>query len=436
LNQSSHSRWGVIFAGVFGVVGILLISTVSYWRYVNSVPPFTPQLPPMPNPNGYTQAEQALSLLPAPNRLWPAQEWLKGTPATSNRSYGTPEQLQVSLVSKRPILDRVRATFRLEWRARPVLSLEDGPEEYQATQFAECAHWFAKESLAAHFQGDEATAIQRSLDAMELGSKVPRGGGSLSWLVGRSCHMIGLGQAERQVPTVPASAIPDALARLRRVRDQWPPLSELIENQRLTNLSLHVELFQEYSREPLREKVERLRSMESGPGPGKILRLALTPRQIDLARVDHYYQRQIVESRKPVRERAPVPAPDDPWTARIIVYSRVLDNPWRWERMKTDFALLEAALAVRIHYLEHQQYPQRLVDIDRKWLPTIPVDLWDQPIAYRLRNGRPVIYSLGPDGRDDGGQAADPVKLNPSSRGDLVFGKLVRLGRTRRDRRR
>ena len=87
-------------------------------------------------------------------------------------------------------------------------------------------------------------------------------------------------------------------------------------------------------------------------------------------------------------------------------------------------ALLEVALAVRMHYLEHGRYPARLAEVSRRWLPEVPRDLWDQPIAYHLKNGRPVIYSLGPDGKDDGGQPADPIDLTPATRGDLVFGHL------------
>jgi hypothetical protein len=77
-----------------------------------------------------------------------------------------------------------------------------------------------------------------------------------------------------------------------------------------------------------------------------------------------------------------------------------------------------------MHYLGHGHYPARLADISKTWLPVIPVDLWDQPITYRLKNGQPVTYSLGPDGKDDGGRPADPIDLTPASRGDLVFGQL------------
>src|SRR5207245_1249906 len=99
-------------------------------------------------------------------------------------------------------------------------------------------------------------------------------------------------------------------------------------------------------------------------------------------------------------------------------------NLVRWEREGTHLALLEVALAVRMYYLEHGRYPGRVSEISKKWLPAVPIDLWDQPIAYRLKDGQPIIYSLGPDGKDDGGRPADPIGLTPGSRGDLVFGKM------------
>lgn len=81
------------------------------------------------------------------------------------------------------------------------------------------------------------------------------------------------------------------------------------------------------------------------------------------------------------------------------------------------------ALAVRINYQAHGRDPTKMADVSRRWLPRVPSDVWDQSIAYRLKDGKPVIYSLGPDGKDDAGRPTDPFK---PTKGDLVFGKLTR----------
>lgn len=62
--------------------------------------------------------------------------------------------------------------------------------------------------------------------------------------------------------------------------------------------------------------------------------------------------------------------------------------------------------------------------MDRAWLPGVPNDAWDQPVRYRLAQGRPVVYSIGPDGLDEKGLAVEPSGLVGGDAGDVVFGKL------------
>jgi hypothetical protein len=97
---------------------------------------------------------------------------------------------------------------------------------------------------------------------------------------------------------------------------------------------------------------------------------------------------------------------------------------YRWEWARHNLALLETALAVRLFRLEHGRYPRRLRELGPRLLPQIPEDAWDQPIAYRLRDGHPVIYSLGRDGVDNGGSAVYPATMILHGQGDAVWGKL------------
>jgi hypothetical protein len=102
----------VLIIALVAILGVLCLGAVGYWRYVNGVPPFTPQLPPMPRPNGYELAAKAAA--PVSQMLRPAERL--GGPETM------PLQWQAVLVRVRPALDAVRAAFRLQWRA-PVLLL-------------------------------------------------------------------------------------------------------------------------------------------------------------------------------------------------------------------------------------------------------------------------------------------------------------------------
>jgi hypothetical protein len=393
---------------VLGLVATLAVSMVGGWSYVHSVPPFHPKLAPPPDPNGYTRAAAIVVQMHRSYRQPKVDGW----------PYTAPEPLAAQLRPVRASLDAVRGTFRLEWQT-PSDMMNPVPTAYRSdvsSGMYDCARWFVAESVLAHCRGHADSALQRSLDAIELGCHSWKGGGLSEWVTADECATMGFAQAERVAPHLPASAILNALDRLRSLRNRWPPLSDMLETARMNTLAFMTSV---------------LRSDEdwgfilTGPKltQWQRFRLAWTPRRSLLANIDRYYQQLIAESKKPVRTQIVPPVPTDPWSLAIgnLVSP---NNSWGWRGTETELALLEVALAVRMHFLTHDRYPSRLEEISTRWLPAVPRDLWDQPIAYRLRNGQPVVYSLGPDGRDDGGRAIDPTRLTPNARGDLVFGKL------------
>lgn len=80
--------------------------------------------------------------------------------------------------------------------------------------------------------------------------------------------------------------------------------------------------------------------------------------------------------------------------------------------------LAVVALALRRHELKHGRAPASLDALVPEFLTAVPRDCMDgRKLKYRLDNdGTFCLYSVGPDGRDDGG---DPTPLQPDAR----FGK-------------
>jgi len=84
------------------------------------------------------------------------------------------------------------------------------------------------------------------------------------------------------------------------------------------------------------------------------------------------------------------------------------------EAMQRRDALL-VAIAAELYRREHGAYPARLQDIPVSILPSIPPDAFDgNPLRYTLRDGKPLIYSIGTDRKDDGGR---PSKGTATSTG-------------------
>jgi hypothetical protein len=72
-------------------------------------------------------------------------------------------------------------------------------------------------------------------------------------------------------------------------------------------------------------------------------------------------------------------------------------------RVRLDITRLACALAVA--RLETGRYPDRLADLAPKCIPAVPNDAFtDKPLVYRRTADGFLLYSLGPNQRDDGGQ--------------------------------
>jgi hypothetical protein len=90
-----------------------------------------------------------------------------------------------------------------------------------------------------------------------------------------------------------------------------------------------------------------------------------------------------------------------------------------------------AALALQAWRAEHGRYPDSLDALAPDILPVVPADPFGRgPLKYRLEGDKYVLYSVGPDGVDDGGQPAvarddkGQWRYNArdlASRGDLVW---------------
>jgi hypothetical protein len=74
-------------------------------------------------------------------------------------------------------------------------------------------------------------------------------------------------------------------------------------------------------------------------------------------------------------------------------------------RSLASLRLVTTELAVRLHEREYGQPPRELAElVSAKILPAVPLDPFrQQPLLYRSTNQPWLLYSVGPDGKDDGG---------------------------------
>lgn len=74
-------------------------------------------------------------------------------------------------------------------------------------------------------------------------------------------------------------------------------------------------------------------------------------------------------------------------------------------------ALVRAAtvrIALQRYRLEHGQFPESIEQLVPKFLDKVPEDPFDgQPLRYAIRDGEPLVYSVGRDQVDNGGDGDD-----------------------------
>lgn len=113
------------------------------------------------------------------------------------------------------------------------------------------------------------------------------------------------------------------------------------------------------------------------------------------------------------------------WTAQTLIARRIVPAIAQAiqavTRDEAKQAGLEAALAAQLHYREHRRVPDRIEDLEGKYLPQIPRDPFGksgQSLRYRREDDGAIIWSIGPDGIDNEGLIEFP---RPDQSGDLLF---------------
>ncbi|MBI5760662.1 MAG: hypothetical protein HZA46_19260 [Planctomycetales bacterium] len=73
-------------------------------------------------------------------------------------------------------------------------------------------------------------------------------------------------------------------------------------------------------------------------------------------------------------------------------------------------------IALELFHRRHGRWPEALTELCPDLLPEVPLDRFDgKPLRYRLVDGQPVVYSVGRNRVDDGGQP--PTKRQPGEPG-------------------
>jgi hypothetical protein len=429
-----------------GLAGLCLISAF-WWHDTNRNPNFAiPPAPKAPQPNGFDYFVQAAQLyVPEPQALVTTQEPELNLKNLKAFKQGYPLKIRAAWLkqnSEALRLLKLGLKFQSQYPPRT-----DSIRPY--SNFRGLGRLLISESRVLAAKGEWNGAARPALDCIHFGHATARGGPHIAWLRGYSISMIGMKTLQEITEGLDANTAKDAAHQLYDLTKTAPTVTAALTEEKWTQLQSYRIIFSDSNWRHQFAGVEArgenmaiiLDSMMTGRKPtygdrAKIWGVYLKGR----FRMLRYSKRRLAQnyiavadaaiaaSQKTYRDINPKRGSDYFSDVFVSSYDGV-----RWHEAESQIksSQLAAALALRAYKLEKGIYPATLNELVPAYLPTIPQDVFDnKPLRYKRDGATYKLWSIGPDGRDDGGKAAlDKTKhpkqqsqLFSTSTGDFVYG--------------
>lgn len=252
-------------------------------------------------------------------------------------------------------------------------------------------------------QGRWQQAAESSMDAIQMGAMIPHGSAMIGDLVGEACEAVGRRAFFPCIDHLSADEARSDIARLQDIRSEEVSLPEVLRQEEWTGQAGLAEL--------ARKNV--------GFRTNPIASVLLHSGQYDYTQ---YMDRLIRNARLPYAARpAQPPIPHDVFVPLVALAYPPAAVKYAENETRND--LLLVVLALRAYKLEHGSYPDALDQLTPAYLNPIPSDPFavNAPLKYRRAGASYVLYSVGPDGKDDGGR---PI-INTSSYYSVRLKKTV-----------
>ena len=343
---------------------------------------------------------------------------------TSSEHVYTLAEKEALVRANRQVLAKLRHAFTYRFCFPLRYGIEAMCPEF--AQYRGFARLFALEGQTKGDRGDWSGAVESFQDAMLLGQMVPRGSGLMGRLAGNACHARGRFGIWPAVEHLDSATAKRAAVRMLRPDGRSVPLTETLEEERWKDSLGLKDIFAGRCKDPDVKDWAKLL-------PDFVKRKVL-----------HDYSRFTDEAiRKVQLPYASKPAMPEPkrslnplyWPADIIlaIFVPGFDGIWFNDvscQARDD--LIAVALALQAYHEDHHRYPDKLSVLVPAYLPRLPADPFAMKatFGYRREGSHYVLWSVGPDCKDDGGKPiTDPKRpaayrhgVTKESKGDIVAG--------------
>jgi hypothetical protein len=432
-------RWSAIAAIV-----ILTIVAIIKWQSTllptNTYVPITPQA----SPNARTYFDRACDLVP---KTLGAATYDSGTaPGVTKQELNDPNSGFYSppISVRDRLVEQAQPSFRIleeglkyQYTPIPSRSYTVVGHYMQLAMYRNLARSLYAASLSCIAHKDWQGAAHYDLVSFDLGVHLTHNSDVLGDEVGIAAQSIGRRPLMRIFGHLSAQQCLDAAAKMQEEGDQQPPLTDTLTQEKWATQGALLDLFRHKG---WRQQLVNVSSgydyygSEDGRPHLTFWSKIESPRTA-YETYTSFMDRAIADSSLPWQRRPHLADQDD-------AISRVTEPDYLQLLFHLDVSncltrLAVTQLALRAYALQHDRYPATLQELQPKYLSSLPTDPFSEGQIFKYKWLSPsqyVLYSVGPDSKDDGGLpitdvylAVPPIKPmymvdDPTSKGDIVAG--------------
>lgn len=396
------------------VVVILAVLGFGWLRALNTEPAITVPTPVLPSPNAFDFYVAAGKAMMDNNKISYAISSRHSSPGSDPLDHDyTLAQKEALVAENSHALGLLRQGFAYDYHNPPVRSFSALLPYY--AKFRGMARLLMLEGQVKEGRGDWGGAVESDLDAVRLGADIPRGSVLIGDLVGIACQAIGRYRVWDAASHLSAAQAGAAARRLEATQVRQVPFKDTLQEEKWTGQAALLEIMR-------RPNWRHEMASELLPAGDNNSALAFEMRTLFLSKrrvVDNYsgyMDRLIANARQPYAANPPpLSIPTDP--VNQILAPIFSTAGLKHTENETQNALLATTLALRAYRLEHGAYPAALGELTPHYLTRVPDDPFalTGPLHYRRAGTSFVLYSVGPDGKDDGGRPIfDSTKSAPT----------------------
>jgi hypothetical protein len=378
-----------------GCVGALIVFVVLFtvaYSFTGKYQPVLPPQPPVPSPN-------ALDDYIAAGQMFKANGGSKPMYGPD----GEPVLLSESAVvqANLPVLAQLRAGLTKECRV-PFTGDFAVTFPYLA-DMRDLARLLSAEADVYAAGGNREHALESGLDAIQMGSDLQRGGTLLHGLVGVAIQAIGQQSMLSRIDRLKRKDCDRLIPRMQKILKNRVPPYEILQQERVWALTTLTKMKDSDFAQP----TQSLDDEEPAGGSNSVTKGLIWHfmRDKTIRDLEKYYDALNAEAKKPRSQRVPLPEPGGLAGIFAPVFEGATSS---FEIMETRNRLTLCAIALRKYFLKYDKLPATLKELGLD--PTLLEDPFSGgELKYLPKGENYLLYSVGEDGKDDGGVPANEV---------------------------